>query len=54
MDTSQGRGEHWVTFCFPKLGPYEFFDSLGHMPEEYPFGFEKIVNKKCFKNVGQL
>ena len=35
MDTSQGRGEHWVTFCFPKLGPYEFFDPLGHMPNPY-------------------
>ena len=45
-DTSQGRGEHWVTFYFPKGGPYEFFGSLGHMPEEYMVGFEKILNKK--------
>ena len=34
-DTSQGPGEHWVTFYFPKHGPFEFFDSLGHMPEDY-------------------
>ena len=24
MDTSQGRGEHWLTFYFSKLGPYDF------------------------------
>ena len=34
-DTSQGLGEHWVTFYFPKRGPFEFFDSSGHMPEDY-------------------
>lgn len=28
-DTSDGPGKHWVTFYFPKRGPYEFFDSLG-------------------------
>ena len=43
-----------MTFYFPKLGPYKLFDSLGHMPEEYVVGFEKVVNKQCFKNVGQL
>ena len=53
-DTSQGRGEHWLTFYFSKLGPYDFFDSLGHMREENAVGFDKVVNKKCFKNVGQL
>ena len=34
-DTSQCSGEHWVTFYFPKRGPYQFFDSLGQMPEGY-------------------
>ena len=53
-DTSQGPGEHWVTFYFPKRGPFEYFDSLGHMPEDYGVGFEKILKKKYLKNVGQL
>ena len=53
-DTSQGPGKHWVTFYFPKRGPYEFFDSFGQMPEDYAVGFEKILNKKYIKNAGQL
>ena len=48
-DTSQGRGEHWVTFYFPKRGPYKFFDSMGHLQEEYAVGFEKKqdIPQKC-------
>ena len=53
-DTSQGPGQHWVKFYFPKRGPFEFFDSLGHMLDYYNVGFEKILNKKYLKNVGQL
>ena len=53
-DTSQGPGKHWVTFYFPKHGPYKFFDSLGQMPEDYADGFEKILNMKYIKNAGQL
>ena len=53
-DTSQCPGEHWVTFYFPKRGPYKFFDSLGHMQEDNAVGFEKILNKKYLKNVRQL
>ena len=53
-DTSQGPGQHWVTFYFPKREPFEFFDFLGHMPDYYNVGFEKILNKKYIKNVGQL
>ena len=35
-DTSDGNGgKHWVVFYFPKLGPYEFFDSIGNTPESY-------------------
>ena len=52
--TSQGPGQHWVAFYFPKRGPFEFFDSLGHLPEDYGVGFEKILTKKYLKNVGQL
>ena len=44
MNTSQGRGEHWVTFYCPKRGPFEVFDSLGHMPEDYEVGFEILNN----------
>ena len=51
-DISQGPGKHWVTFYFPKRCPYEFFDSLGQMPEDYPVGFEKILNKKYKKMRG--
>ena len=50
-DTSEGRGEHWVTFYFPKRSPCEFFDSLGHMPKDYAVGF---LNRKYLKNEGQL
>ena len=53
-DTSQGPGDHWLKFYFPKGGPYDFFDSLGLMPEDYSIGFEKIINKKYLKNAGQL
>ena len=53
-DTSQGPGEHWVAFYFPKRGPFQFFDSLGHMQEDYGVGFEKILKRKYLKNVGQL
>jgi hypothetical protein len=34
-DLSSGPGKHWVCFYFPKKGPAEFFDSLGHSPEFY-------------------
>ena len=53
-DTSQGQGKHWVTFYFPKRGSYEFFDSLGNIPEDYGVGFEKILNKKYLMRFGQL
>ena len=53
-DTSQGPGEHWVTFYFPKHGPFKFFDSLGHMAKDYGVAFEKILKRKYLKNVGQL
>ena len=53
-DTSQGPGEHWVTSDFPNRGAFEFFYSMGHMPEDYGGGFEKILKKKYLKNVSQL
>ena len=43
-----------MAFYFLKRGPFNFFDSLGHMPDYYNAGFEKILNKKYLKNVGQL
>ena len=50
------HGEHWVTFYFPKRGPFEFFDTREHMLEDYLYGvgFEKILKRKYLKNVGQL
>ena len=50
-DTSQGRGEHWVAFYIPKRGPFEFFDSLGHMAKDYGVGFEKILKRKYLKTL---
>ena len=50
-DTSQGPGEHWVTFYFPKRGPLEYFDSLGHMPEDYGVGFEMILKRNTSKTL---
>ena len=35
-----------MTFYFSKRGPFEFFDSLGHMPEDYGVGFEKNPKKE--------
>ena len=45
-DSSQGPGEHWVTFYFPKRGPYEIFDSLGQMQEDNAIGFKNILKVK--------
>ena len=53
-DTSQGPYEHWVTFYFPKCGPFEFFQLLEHMPEDYAVEFEKVLSKNYLKNVLQL
>ena len=50
-DTSQGPGEHWVTFYFPKRGQLDFFYSLGHMPEDYGGGFEKILKRNTSKTL---
>ena len=50
-DTSQGPGNHWVAFYFLKRGPFEFFDSLGHMAKDYGVGFEKkshVTAQLCF------
>ena len=51
-DTSQGPGQHWVTFYFPKRGTFEFFDSLGtHARRLWCMDLKKILNKKYVKNV---
>ena len=53
-DTSQGPRQHWVAFYFPKRGPFDFFDSLEHMPEDYGIGFDTVLNKKYLKNDRQI
>ena len=53
-DTSDGKGLHWVTFYFPKRGPYEFFDSIGNSPKDYEVGFEKILDKPFYMIDGPL
>jgi len=43
-------GRHWVTFYFPKKGPTEFFDSLGHSPDYYRRRFKSVLlkNGPCY------
>jgi hypothetical protein len=56
-DFCSGPGKHWVTFYFPKKGPVEFFDSLGHSPEYYHAIFRNflIVNgPQYLYNIGRL
>ena len=38
-------GKHWTAFYFPKMGPSEFFDPLGHRPEHYRQTFKSILIK---------
>lgn len=36
-------GKHWVCFYLPRVGPIEFFDSLGHPPRHYSPLLEKFI-----------
>jgi len=42
-DVSGSPGTHWVAFYFPKRGPAEFFDPLGHKPEYYHNRFKNVL-----------
>ncbi len=42
-DVSSSPGKHWVTFYFPKRGPAEFFDPIGHEPEYYHRRFRNVL-----------
>jgi len=39
-------GKHWLALYFPKVGPAEFFDSLGHGPRYYSWGLERYLKKQ--------
>ena len=39
-------GKHWLTLYFPKLGPAEFFDSLGRGPRYYSWRLERYLKKQ--------
>ena len=39
-------GKHWLALYFPKVGPAEFFDSLGHGPRYYSRGLELYLKKQ--------
>ena len=39
-------GKHWFALYFPKVGPAEFFDSLGHGPRYYSWGLERYLKKQ--------
>ncbi len=42
-DPSSEPGKHWVSLYFPRNGPSEFFDSLGHSPRYYGWRFERAL-----------
>jgi hypothetical protein len=42
-DVSGSPGTHWVAFYFPKRGPVEFFDPVGHKPEYYHNRFKHVL-----------
>ena len=39
-------GKHWLALYFPKWGPAEFFDSLGHGPRYYHRRLERFLKKR--------
>ena len=53
-DNSKGPGKHWVTFYFPRHGALEFFDSLGHSPDHYKAGFEKLLTTNYWMNSDRI
>lgn len=55
LDTSDGRGSHWV--CYKKRGEYvQFFDSSGEKPPtefvRYMKGCRISANRRIFQKVG--
>ena len=38
-------GTHWTIFYFPRRGPAEFFDSMGHSPDYYHRQFKRFLIK---------
>jgi hypothetical protein len=36
-------GSHWTVFHFPRLGPPEFFDSMGERAKTYNSRFEYVL-----------
>ena len=39
-------GKHWLVLYFPRVGPAEFFDSLGHGPRYYSWRLERYLKKQ--------
>ena len=48
VNTQPGHkpGKHWLTLYFPKVGPAEFFDSVGHGPKYYSWRLERYLKKQ--------
>ena len=44
-DPRSKPGQHWTAFYFPRRGPAEFFDSLGHSPDHYHTRFKRVLLK---------
>lgn len=38
-------GKHWFVIYFPRVGPAEFFDSLGHGPGYYSWRLNRYLQK---------
>ena len=58
---SRGPGKHWLLLYFPRLGPAECFDSLGHGPKYYGWhlhcyllrhGGDYVTNKRRYQQAG--
>lgn len=41
---SSKPGRHWFVLYFPRVGPAEFFDSLGRKPGYYSWRLERYLN----------
>ena len=40
---SHRQGQHWLALYFPKVGPAECFDSLGHTPQYYHWRLARFL-----------
>ena len=46
-DPRSKPGHHWTAFYFPRRGPAEFFDPIGHSPDHYNKRFKRALLKNA-------